>query len=119
MRHLREDPRHFISTVEHLVSEMSKIQKCHLVLISLLPSLENNHICGKTFVEANEGMKALVTKYGEKNVTFLNVSKTFMYRGQVDRTMYRDGVHMNPKGSAAYAKCIRSHLKKLPNRYFE
>ena len=120
LRHLREDPKEFLRLIEALVVGMSEIPNCHLVLIGLLPSRENNDFCKETFIAVNEAFKKFANeKYWPENVSYLNIAKGFMFRGRVDESLYRDGVHMNPKGSAVYAKMIRNHLKKLPNRYFK
>ena len=120
LRRLKEDPKEFLRLVEALVVGMSEIRNCHLVLIGLLPSKESNDFCKHVFIEVNETFKRFANeKYWPENVSYLNIAKGFLFRGRVDKSLYRDGVHMNAKGSSVYAKMIRNHLKKLPNRYFQ
>ena len=120
LRRLEENPDDFLRLVERLIVGMSRIQNCHLVLISLLPSLENNDECKEAFLKVNSAFQKFAgQKYLPENVSYLNAAKHFMHKGRVDATLYRDGVHMNFKGSAQYANIIKSHLKRLPNRYFD
>lgn len=117
MRERMQNPKFFLNEcVLPLVEEFDKIDNCHLVLISLIPSLETNKIDGKYFKEVNLGLAKFGTQYSR--VSYLNMSHHFVKYGKVIEELYEDGKHLNEDGSAKYALELKKYFMKISNKKF-
>ena len=100
--------------IKKLLNEITNIPKCHLVLTSLLPSLETNHLCKYVFKEVSESIKNITLKYGPERASFINLNKAFLHAGKIKYELYEDGVHLNTAGAKELASRIVNHLKYIP-----
>ena len=114
LRRVKEDPEDYLKLIKKLLNEITNIPKCHLVLTSLLPSLETNHLCKYVFKEVSESIKNITLKYGPERASFINLNKAFLHAGKIKYELYEDGVHLNTAGAKELASRIVNHLKYIP-----
>ena len=112
-RHANENPKEYLKLIEKLLEEFSNVERCHLVLTSILPSPETNHKCKHLFKYVSDSVKKLSQNYGSKS-SFLNLTKVFMHGGRIKQNLYADGVHLNEEGAQILATRIFNHLKYIP-----
>ena len=85
-------------------------------MTSLIPSRESNDVDGKYFNRVNIGLSKFGIKYN--HVSYLNMSRHFVHRGEVVGELYEDGKHLNTEGSAKFAFELRKYLMKISNKRF-
>ena len=112
LRWNKDSPETFMAKIELLVKKLSDIPNCFLVLASILPQPVSDVTSKSVFRETNSAMYDLSKNY--PNVSFMNVTKSFVKDGKIDETLFeRDGVHMKKKGAEKYANCIKRHAMGL------
>ena len=120
LRRLKEDPNDYIQLVKNLVHEFKNIEKCHLVLTSLLPSPLTDHICKDVFKDVSEKLKNIARQEGQNNkVSFLNLTK-FLKNGKINEELYNDDkIHLNEEGATVLADSLLKHLLLRPNKIWK
>ena len=124
MRRLSEEQRvsgekeeEFFEDLEDLIDFTKKYpkEKTKLLLVSPLPSPENNDQCKDVFKNVCEGLKKLAQKNSDW-VRFLNVNQKFMPEGLgiIDLTLFSpDLIHLSSRGTDLLAEQIRIQLVRM------
>ena len=94
----------YVRKCERLANYLKRIQNCHLVLTSVIPSLKTQ----ENFSEANRKIRDICHNNGL--VTFLDLDGVFTRYGAINSKLYvADGIHLNSKGSVSLAELIYEH----------
>ena len=92
----------FIEKCHHLVQGFSQLQKCQLVLVSILP-------CPKTkekFLEANSRLRRIAIRNADY-VSYLDLEKTrFFINGDINESLFYDKIHLKNAGAKILAENI-------------
>ena len=94
----------YVRKCERLANSLKRIPNCHLVLTSVLPSLETQ----ENFFEANRKIRDICYN-SNGHVTFIDFDGVFTRNGAINYKLYADGKHLNSKGSVSLAKMIYEH----------
>ena len=102
LRYGMESVDSFIGKCHHLVQGFSQLQKCHLVLVSILP-------CPKTkekFLEANSRLRKIAIRNADF-VSYLDLERTrFFINGAINENLFYDGIHLKNAGEKILAEHI-------------
>ena len=87
--------------------EARKTENCHVMVCSLLPSIENQENCNRAFLQFDRSLKIIADPQFE----IIRLEKSFRNKKLTIKNSFYDkeGVHLNEDGAEMLAKVISRH----------
>ena len=116
-RKMEYDPVQVLGWLQNFLNEARTIEKSHVSVCTLLPSIENKAVCDETFLQWDQSLKVIL----DTEFEIINIQKLFRKRNMdIREELYGDdGVHLNHRGADILAKKIFDSIRRLPHEFFE
>ena len=118
LRWFFDKPQHVLRMFEDLLVAARKIENCHIIISSLLPSIENKENCDQIFLEFDRKLKTILDPRNE----LLDLQKSLRNKmGLIKEVLYDDkqDVHLSDEGAEVLSLQVFNKVRRLPHKYFE
>ena len=116
LRWFEDDPAHILDIYMNFLSQAKQIPKSHVIISSLLPSIENQENCDPIFLQFDKDLKTIL----DPKYELLDLSKSLRTKqGKIKEFLYKDEVHLNTEGAEILAKQIFNKVRPLPYEFFQ
>ena len=123
LRWFENEPEEVMSMFRYLLSQISRIKKCKIIICTLMPTLQNIENNLETFVKFD---KDLETKLNlDPKYDLLDLRKSLKSKnGDIKEKFFimdgkMAGVHLNDQGAKVLCTQIFNKLERLPRKFFE
>ena len=116
LRWLEDDFMDVLTMMTNLVHRARQIPNCHVIISTLMPSIENRHNNQHVFNTYDDMMRKVVL---DPKYDILDLSKSLISKeGLIKEKYFKDQVHLNKLGAEVVARQIFNKVSKLPNQFF-
>lgn len=105
-----QSPHEVLPLFEEIVHHGSHYPKCHVVLVSIIPSPSTDHYSAGPFIETSNLLKELSKKEEYLHrVSFFNIADKLL---EEKNNFARDLLHLSYEGARIFAEGLKNHLEQ-------
>ena len=107
----------------YLLSEVSKIEKCKIIICTLMPTLQNIENNLEVFTKFDQDLERKLSL--DPKYDLLDLRKSLKSKnGDIKEKFFNmdgkmAGVHLNDQGATVLCNQIFNKLERLPRKFFE
>ena len=123
LRWFENEPEEVMAMFHYLLSEVSKIQKCKIIITTLMPTLQNIENNLETFTKFDQDLETKLNL--DPKYDLLDLRKSLKSKnGDIKEKFFKmdgkmAGVHLNEQGAMVLCNQIFNKLERLPRKFFE
>ena len=107
-----DQPHSIAEEMRDLADTISNINRDTKIIVSSILPRKNDKLVNQAIMSTNHSLKEVCE---EKGYHFLDNSPKFMINGTPDSSLYRDSIHLNPRGGKVLGTNIRQKLNSVLN----
>lgn len=107
-----DQPQAIAEEMRDLADTISNINSDAKIIVSSILPRRNDKLVNQAIMSTNQSLKEVCE---DKGYHFLDNHPRFMINGMPDSSLYRDSIHLNPKGGKALGTNIRQKLNSVLN----
>ena len=116
LRWFQNEPEEILNIYTNFLNQARQIPKSHVIISTLMPSIENQENCDPIFKQFDKDLKTFL----DPKYELLDLSKSLRSKaGTIKEHLYRDEVHLNTHGGEILATQIFNKVRPLPYDFFQ
>ena len=123
LRGFENKPEEVMAMFSYLLSEVSKIEKCKIIIATLMPTFQNIENNLEVFTKFDQDLERKLNL--DPKYDLLDLRKSFKSKnGDIKEKFFimdgkMSGVHLNDQGAKVLCTQIFNKLERLPRKFFE